>query len=48
MKIWGGVILNTEHQLKSKLAWPVCQKSMKKEYEIKTKMVHEQWLWRFC
>ena len=36
MKNWGGVILNTEHQLKSKLAWPVCQKSMKKEYEIKT------------
>ena len=28
--------MNTEHQLKSKLAWPVCQKSMKKEYEIKT------------
>ena len=21
--------MNTEHQLKSKLAWPVCQKSMK-------------------
>ena len=29
--------MNTEHQLKSKLAWLVCQ-------EIKTKMVQEQWL----
>ena len=31
--------VNTEHQLKSKLAWSVFQ-----EYEIKTKMVQEQWL----
>ena len=30
----------TEHQLKSKLAWPVCIKSM----EVKLKMVQDQWL----
>ena len=29
--------LDTEHQLKSKLAWLVC-------HEIKTKMVQEQWV----
>ena len=37
--------MNTEHQLKSKLAWPVCT-----EYEIKTKKAQEQWLqlkWSF-
>ena len=32
--------MNTEHQIKLKLAWPVCPKG----YEIKTKMVQEQWL----
>ena len=31
--------MNTEHHLKSKLAWSVFQ-----EHEIKTKMVQEQWL----
>ena len=31
--------MNNEHQLKSKLAWSVFQ-----EYDIKTKMVQEQWL----
>ena len=29
--------VDTEHQLKSKLAWPVCPK-----YKIQTKMVHDQ------
>ena len=31
--------MNTEHQLKSKLAWSVSE-----EYEIEAKMVQEQWL----
>ena len=34
------IFVNTEHQLKSKLAWSVSQKSMK----LKPKMVQEQWL----
>ena len=33
--------VNIEHQLKSKLARPSCAY---KEYEVKIKMVHEQWL----
>ena len=32
--------VNIEHQLKSKLAWL----GVYKEYEVKIKMVHEQWL----
>ena len=32
--------VNIEYQLKSKLAWPMCKKSMK----LKWKMVQDQWL----
>ena len=37
---WKQLSVNTEHQLKSKLAWPV----LYKEHGIKTKMLQEQLL----